>query len=109
MILASGTEVPDVLPQLVSMVIAASVIGYVCSRLRVVPIVGFLLAGVMVGPHQLGLVREPEVVDLAAEVGVILLLFTIGLEFSLERLNQIRRLIVVGGGLQVTMSTAVVG
>jgi CPA2 family monovalent cation:H+ antiporter-2 len=107
MILASGTGVPSVLPELVALVGAAALIGYLSSRLRVVPIVGFLLAGVLVGPEQLGLVREQEVVDTVAEIGVILLLFTIGLEFSLDRLNQIRRLILVGGGLQVALATGV--
>ena len=107
MILASGTDVPEVLPELVALVGAAALIGYLSSRLRVVPIVGFLVAGVVVGPYQLGLVREQDVVDTVAEIGVILLLFTIGLEFSLERLNQIRRLIVVGGGLQVALAIGV--
>ena len=50
------------------------------------PIVGFLLAGVVIGPHALGLVDDPALVDAAAEIGVILLLFTIGIEFSLEKL-----------------------
>ena len=62
-----------------------------CVRLRVVPIVGFLLAGVLIGPNALGVVRDLEVVEAAAEVGVILLLFSIGIEFSLERLARIRR------------------
>lgn len=51
MIQASGTDVPHVLPELVALVVAAALIGYVSSRLRVVPIVGFLLAGVVVGPN----------------------------------------------------------
>ena len=51
-------------------------IGYACARLRIIPIVGFLLAGVLIGPDAHGIVREREIVDAAVEVGVILLLFT---------------------------------
>jgi CPA2 family monovalent cation:H+ antiporter-2 len=106
-VLAAAGEVPDFLPELVVLVGGAALVGYLSSRLRVVPIVGFLLAGVAIGPAQLGLVDNQDVVDVAAEVGVILLLFTIGIEFSLERLARIRRLILGGGGLQVVLATAV--
>ena len=49
-----------------------------------VPLVGFLLTGVAIGPNALGLVSDPHLVEVAAEIGVILLLFTIGIEFSLR-------------------------
>ena len=68
---------------------------------------GFLAAGAVIGPHALGLVREPEIVEAAAEVGVILLLFTIGMELSLSRLSQMKRLILLGGGLQVLITIVV--
>jgi CPA2 family monovalent cation:H+ antiporter-2 len=73
--------------------------------LGLVPIVGFLVAGVLIGPNGLGFVRNQELVDATAEIGVILLLFTIGIEFSLEKLDQIKKLIFIGGGLQVILST----
>jgi CPA2 family monovalent cation:H+ antiporter-2 len=92
------------LGELVALLVAGAVIGYLSVRARVVPIVGFLLAGVLIGPHALELVRQQEIVDAAAEIGVILLLFSIGIEFSLERLSRIKRLILVGGGLQVLFS-----
>src|SRR5262249_10099898 len=63
--------------------------------------VGFLVAGVVIGPHALGLVYDQATVDSAAEIGVMLLLYTIGIEFSLEKLARIERLIFGGGGLQV--------
>jgi monovalent cation:H+ antiporter-2, CPA2 family len=107
-VITASAEVPPFLPELVVLVTGAALVGYVSSRLRVVPIVGFLLTGVAIGPHQLGLIDEPEVVEAAAEFGVILLLFTIGLEFSLERLARIWRLIVAGGGLQVVLTVALV-
>lgn len=71
---------------------------YVCHRLKLVPIVGFLVAGVLIEPNALAVVRSAELIDGMAEVGIILLLFTIGVEFSLEKLARIRRFIVMGGG-----------
>ena len=103
-----GTEIPAYLAPTAVLVVAAAAVGYLCVRLRVVPIVGFLVAGVLIGPAQLGLVSSTSSVDAAAEVGVILLLFTIGIEFSLERLAAVWRWIVVGGGLQVALTTGVV-
>ena len=106
-LLAAGSAIPGFLPELVALIGGAAIVGYVSSRARVVPIVGFLLAGILIGPAQLGLVREREVVDAAAEIGVILLLFTIGIEFSVERLTRMARLIGIAGGVQVTLATAV--
>ncbi|WP_372638869.1 cation:proton antiporter, partial [Fodinibius sp.] len=83
-------------------------IAYLCYRLKLVPIVGFLIAGVVIGPNALALVPDQELVDILAEIGVILLLFTIGIEFSLEKLNRIRKAIVVSGSFQVIMTTAIV-
>ena len=106
-VLAAGA-VPPFLVEVVAIVLAAAAVAYVCHRVGLVPIVGFLLAGVLIGPSGLGLVEDPELIDAAAEVGVLLLLFTIGIEFSLDKLARIKRLIFVGGGVQVGLTTAVV-
>lgn len=103
--LAAG-ETPEFLAELAALLVGGTLIAYVGARLGLVPIVGFLLAGVLIGPNSLGLVTDQEVVDAAAEVGVILLLFTIGMEFSLERLTRLWRAIFLGGGLQVLLVTA---
>lgn len=95
------------LAELVVIVIAASVIAYLANRLRQLPIVGFLVAGIAIGPHALGLVRDLELIDAVAELGVILLLFTLGIEFSLRRLARMKRVIILAGGVQVA-STLVV-
>jgi monovalent cation:H+ antiporter-2, CPA2 family len=106
---AAETEgAPPFLVSTAVLVLAAAVIGYVSVRVRVVPIVGFLLAGVVIGPTQLGLVGEVETVEAAAEVGVIFLLFIIGIEFSLERLAAMRTWIVLGGLLQVGLAVGIV-
>ncbi len=96
---------PSFFVEVAALIVAGAAIAYVSARLGLVPIVGFLLAGVLIGPHGLGLVGQ-ELVDGAAEVGVVLLLFTIGIEFSLEKLARIRRLILGGGALQVGLATA---
>ena len=106
-VLAAGA-VPPFLVEVVAIVAAAAAVAYVCQRVGLVPIVGFLLAGVLIGPSGLGLVRDPELIDAAAEVGVLLLLFTIGIEFSLDKLARIKRLIFLGGGAQVGLTTALV-
>jgi len=103
--LAAGST-PAYLPELTALVVGAAVVAYFGFRARLVPIVAFLLTGVVIGPNQLGLVNDLEIVNAAAEVGVLLLLFTIGLEFSLGRLNQLRRPLFLGGGLQVVLTTA---
>ena len=96
------------LNELVALFMVSIGIAYICYRLNLVPIVGFLIAGVVIGPNALALVPDQELVDILAEIGVILLLFTIGIEFSLEKLNRIRKAIVIGGGFQVTVTTLIV-
>ncbi|MCI0336262.1 MAG: cation:proton antiporter [Acidobacteria bacterium] len=103
----AAAGIPAFLPEVVALIVAGAGIAYLCNRLNLVPIIGFLLAGVVIGPNGLGLVRDLELVNSAAEVGVVLLLFTIGIEFSLEKLARIKRLIFIGGGLQVALATVV--
>ncbi len=77
---------------------------FICHRFGVSTIVGFLLTGVLAGPHGFGLVKAIEAIEILAEVGVVLLLFTIGLEFSLRNLLRIRRVALLGGGAQVGLT-----
>ncbi|MCB2186017.1 MAG: cation:proton antiporter [Deltaproteobacteria bacterium] len=78
------------------------------QRLRLPNIVAFLAAGVLAGPHGLGLVTSIHEVELAAEVGVVLLLFTIGMEFSLQTLLAVKRAVLLGGGLQLGLTIGVI-
>ncbi len=88
-------------------VLAASVlIIFVSHRLRLPAVVGFLLTGVLIGPGGLSLVRNTATVDVLAEIGVVMLLFTIGLEFEPARLKRIRRDFWAGGTLQVSLTTS---
>jgi len=73
-------------------------------RAKVPPIVGFLITGVLCGPYGFGLISDPHEVESIAEIGVVLLLFTVGIEFSLKQLARIRNFLLVGGGLQVLLT-----
>ncbi|MDO9515388.1 MAG: cation:proton antiporter [Syntrophales bacterium] len=79
-------------------------VAFVCHQVRVPTIVGFFLTGILAGPHGLGLVKAVHEVEFLAEVGVVLLLFTIGIEFSLNRLLQIKRAVLAGGMIQVSLT-----
>ena len=75
--------------------------GVLFHRFRMPPIVGFLVIGAMVGPHAIGLVRHEETVQQLAEVGVVVLLFAVGMELPLRQLARLRRTILLGGGAQI--------
>jgi CPA2 family monovalent cation:H+ antiporter-2 len=98
----------DTLRDLVVIFAAALAVVLVLSRLRLPTIAGFIVAGVLLGPGGLGAVRDTDQVRHLAEIGVALLLFTIGLEFSLDELRRLGRILSVGGSLQVGLTTAVV-
>jgi CPA2 family monovalent cation:H+ antiporter-2 len=78
------------------------------QKLRLPAVAGFLVAGTVVGPHGLNLISDLHQVETLAEIGVVLLLFTIGLETSLTRLRASSRLLWVGGPLQIMSMLSVV-
>jgi monovalent cation:H+ antiporter-2, CPA2 family len=79
-------------------------VNLVFTRLKIPTVLGYLMTGIIAGPHLLGLVHGEHNIELLAEIGVILLLFTIGLEFSLKHLLKIRRLVFFGGLVQVFLT-----
>ena len=83
-------------------------VAFACLRLKLPLLVGLMLTGIVIGPYGLGLIKELEAIEILAEIGVMLLLFTIGLEFSLHRLREMKRLVLVGGGLQVALTIGAV-
>jgi CPA2 family monovalent cation:H+ antiporter-2 len=97
----------ETLPQLVLTLGVAVVAALFVGFFRLPAVAGFMLAGAVIGPSGFALVKDMHAVELLAEIGVILLLFTIGLEFSLERLRRIARLVAVGGTLQVGLTTII--
>ncbi len=99
---------PAVLPQLVIVLGVGVAAALAVALLRLPAVTGFMVAGALIGPSGLALIKDLHAVEVMAEIGVILLLFTIGLEFSLERLKRIGKLVAVGGTLQVGLTTLVV-
>src|SRR6476661_2901505 len=84
---------------------AALALGYFTQRLGLSPIVGYLLAGTLVGPHTPGFVADTSLAEQLAEVGVILLMFGVGLQFHLDELLAVRRVAVPGAVVQSAIAT----
>lgn len=84
---------------------AALILGYVTHRIGLSPIVGYLLAGVAIGPYTPGLVANAELAEQLAEVGVILLMFGVGLQFHVEELLAVRRVAVPGAAAGIATAT----
>ncbi len=74
---------------------------FVFHQFRLPSIAGFLVAGALIGPHGLNLISDIETVQVLAEIGIVLLLFTIGIEFSLKHLASLRRLLLIAAPIQV--------
>ncbi|MGZ9029872.1 MAG: cation:proton antiporter domain-containing protein, partial [Burkholderiaceae bacterium] len=95
---SSGLEVTLLL-------LAAVVVGVVAFRLlQLPPLLGYLAVGIAIGPYAFGLVPDTKDTRYLAEFGVVFLMFSIGLEFSLARLRAMRRLVLGLGGAQVTLT-----
>lgn len=86
--------------------VLAFVFGLLAHRLRFSPIVGYLLAGVLVGPYTPGFVGDETLAPQLAEIGVILLMFGVGLHFSMRDLMDVRRIAVPGAIVQMAAATA---
>lgn len=102
-----GTFMEDLLLTDINIIFGLSIfILLIFYRLGIPIVVGFLLTGIIVGPHGLGAISSVEQVETVSEIGVILLLFTIGAELSLKELWEIKRSVLIGGPLQVLLTIA---
>ena len=90
------------------LVCAAFVLVTICSRIGVPSIVGYILAGIVIGPAGLGLIAESAALSSIGEIGVVLLLFALGLEFSFEKLVTLRKHVFGLGAVQVSVTTITV-
>lgn len=97
------------LRDLVVLLAAALPMAFLAQTLRLPSVVGFLIAGIAIGPYGAGLIHTPQAVTVLAEFGVVLLLFTIGLESSLTRLFRLRREVLGCGTLQLCTTVAAIG
>jgi len=83
----------------------AMILGFVAARLRMPPLVGYLLAGIAIGPATPGFVADVELAGQLAEIGVMLLMFGVGLHFSLDDLLAVKRIAVPGAIVQIVVAT----
>ncbi|HPB59636.1 MAG TPA: cation:proton antiporter [Candidatus Saccharicenans sp.] len=90
--------------ELLTVLAASIIVIFIFHRLKIPAVVGFLITGIILGPGGFGLVKDLQAINALAEVGVMMLLFTIGLEFSLDRLQKIQRYFWLGGSLQVLLT-----
>jgi len=92
---------------IISILFLSALTIFICNRVRIPAIVGFLLAGILVGPRGLNIVSSVTEVEMPAEIGVVLLMFSIGIEFSFEGLLKIKKTMFLGGLLQAGGTFAV--
>lgn len=97
----------SLLKDIVILLIISTLINVAFVRIKVPTIVGYLLTGILLGPHLLGLIQAQHEIEMIAEIGVVLLLFTIGMEFSLKHLLKIRKVVFFGGLFQVFVTAGV--
>ena len=90
--------------ELIVIFAAAAIGGLLAYLLRQPIILGYLLAGIIVGPFELGFIKDYAEVEIIAELGVTFLLFTIGVEFSLAELNKVKNISLGGGGIQLLLT-----
>lgn len=82
-------------------------VNFLFTKIKVPTIIGYLFTGIIAGPHLLKLINSPHQIELMAEIGVVLLMFTIGLEFSVNHLFKIRKVVFVGGFMQLLLTTGI--
>jgi monovalent cation:H+ antiporter-2, CPA2 family len=97
----------EVLKNIVIIFALSTFVNFLFTKIKVPTILGYLLTGIIVGPSLLGVFHSPEEIELMAEIGVVMLLFTIGMEFSLNHLFKIRKIVFLGGFLQLLLTVAV--
>jgi len=91
---------------IVAALVLAFVFGAIANRLRLPPLVGYLVAGILVGPYTPGFVADESLAHELSEIGVILLMFGVGLHFSIKDLLSVRAIAIPGALVQITGATA---
>src|SRR5688572_26024272 len=103
------TMAGEILSQILVLLAASLLVLGTVRRFDLPPILGYLVVGMLLGPHALGLVANDEAVRLLAEIGVVFLVFTLGLEFSFARMIAMKGEVFGVGGLQMLLTTAAFG
>ncbi|NTV46964.1 MAG: sodium:proton exchanger [Chlorobiales bacterium] len=99
----------DFLGELILIGSSAIAIILVFQKFKIPPVIGLIFTGIILGPSGFGIVHDSGLITTLAELGVILLLFTIGLEFSLGELKRLKKIVVVGGTAQIILTAIAIG
>jgi len=97
----------EILKDIVIIFALSTFVNFLFTKIRVPTLVGYLITGIVAGPFLLGIINGPHEIDIMAEIGVVILMFTIGMEFSLKHLLKIRRVVFLGGFIQLFMTAIV--
>jgi CPA2 family monovalent cation:H+ antiporter-2 len=95
------------LQDLVILLVFSILVVFILNRFKIPSILGFLFTGVIIGPHGLSLIKAVNEVEVMSEIGVILLLFVIGMEISIKQLLSIKKTVFIGGSIQVGLTVLV--
>lgn len=99
----------EFLDELVLLCVGALAVVIIFQRVKLPPIIGLIATGLILGPTGLGIVEQDVVISSISELGIVLLLFTIGLEFSIDDMRKLKSIVFIGGPLQVLLSAVVIG
>jgi CPA2 family monovalent cation:H+ antiporter-2 len=97
----------DILKEIVIIFALSTFVNFIFTRLKIPTIIGYLVTGIVAGPNLLAIIGHDQDIHIIAEIGVVLLMFSIGLEFSLNHLLRIRHTVFIGGFLQLIATTVV--
>ncbi|RLB70798.1 MAG: portal protein, partial [Deltaproteobacteria bacterium] len=89
---------------IIIIIVAALLGGLIAQKMRQPLLLGYILVGIVIGPFSVGIVSDPHEVEKLAEIGVALLLFALGLEFSLRDLKPVRNVALIGGSIQILLT-----
>lgn len=98
----------DISPLLIAIIggiVLAAILGLLANRLRISPLVGYLIAGIIFGPATPGITADTAIVQELAEIGIILLMFGVGLHFSLKDLMAVKNIAIPGAIVQIAVAT----
>lgn len=99
----------EFLDELVILCLAAVIVILVFKRFQLPPVVGLIVTGILAGPTGFGYITESHVITIIAELGVTMLLFSTGLEFSMDDLVRLKRIVLIGGPLQIILGSLLLG
>ncbi len=97
----------DILKDVVIIFALSTFVNFIFTKIRIPTLVGYMLTGIVAGPFMFGIIHSPHEIELMAELGVVILMFTIGMEFSLKHLLRIRKIVFLGGFIQLSLTALV--